>query len=220
MNTKVYLLKLDFLKDPQVYEEMRAYASLGRRLRAEKYRLTEDRIRSLGAGLLLQAAIGLSDEDMACEPNGKPYFQERPELAFSLSHSGMLAVLAVSERRCGVDCEEIRTEKESFRFIAQKYFTEEEQQEVFGGADEGEHEEFDAAAFTRIWTKKEAYVKMTGDGLSGLKEFGRKPCHFPEVQAPEGYAENLCLVGEEPEEVTVQSVTPEELAEALRLKQK
>ena len=36
MNTQVYLLELDFLKDPELFEKMRSYASLGRRLRADK----------------------------------------------------------------------------------------------------------------------------------------------------------------------------------------
>ena len=216
MKTTVCLLKLDFLTDPEVYENMRCLASLGRRLRAEKYRLQEDRIRSLGAGLLLRFVTGLSDEDMAYEPNGKPYFAERPELSFSLSHSGMLAVLAVSSRRCGIDAEEVRTEKESFRFIAQKYFTEEEQKEVYGPKAAGAvGPEFDASAFARIWTKKEAYVKMTGDGLSGLREFGQKACSFYEIDAPEGYAVSLCLSGEEAEDVGVRFVTPEELTETL-----
>ncbi len=95
MSTQVYLLELDFLKDPEVFEKMRSYASLGRRLRADKYRFREDRIRSLGAGLLLRYVTGLSDEDMAYESAGKPYFPEHSEMAFSLSNAGMLATLAV-----------------------------------------------------------------------------------------------------------------------------
>ena len=192
--TKVYLLDLNFLQEPAVYEEMRARASLLRRLRADKYRFQEDRIRSLGAGLLLQAVTGLSDEDMDYEPGGKPYFPAHPELSFSLSHSGMLAALAVSGRKCGVDCEEIRAEKESFRLIAQKYFTEEEQREAYGSPAEGSRERkenapshaFNAPAFARIWTKKEAYVKMTGEGIAALKTTAEEPCFFPDVLAPEG----------------------------------
>ena len=217
--TKVYLLDLNFLQEPAVYEEMRARASLLRRLRADKYRFQEDRIRSLGAGLLLQAVTGLSDEDMDYEPGGKPYFPEHPELSFSLSHSGMLAALAVSGRKCGVDCEEIRAEKESFRLIAQKYFTEEEQREAYGSPVEGSRERkenapshaFSAEAFARIWTKKEAYVKMTGEGIAALKTTAEEPCFFPEVSAPEGYAVSLCLAGETPEEAAVQVVAPEKL---------
>ena len=233
--TKVYLLDLNFLQDPAVYEEMRGQVSLGRRLRADKYRFQEDRIRSLGAGLLLQAVTGLSDEDMDYEPGGKPFFPVHPEIAFSLSHSGMLAALAVSGRKCGVDCEEIRAEKESFRLIAQKYFTEEEQREVYGGSVASEEQRevygspaeearerkedapdhvFNAEAFARIWTKKEAYVKMTGEGIAALKTTAEEPCFFPEVPAPEGYAVSLCLAGEAPEEAAVQIVAPEDLIRA------
>ncbi len=213
MSTQVYLLELDFLKDPEVFEKMRSYASLGRRLRADKYRFREDRIRSLGAGLLLRYVTGLSDEDMAYESAGKPYFPEHPELAFSLSHAGMLAALVVSQRRCGIDTEEYREEKESFRLIAEKFFTEEERNEVYvGEAGNASQKAFDASAFARIWTRKEAYVKMTGEGIGGLRRTAERPCFFPELPAPEGYALSLCREGGEPEEVMARIVPPEELS--------
>lgn len=204
MSTSVYLLRLDFLTDRRVYEEMRERASLARRLRADKYRLFEDRIRSLGAGLLLEYATGLSDEDMEYEPNGKPFFPAYPETAFSLSHSGMIAALAVSSRRCGIDVEEIRAEKESFRLITEKYFTEEERTRVYQHG-------FDPSAFSGIWTRKEAYVKMTGSGIMGLRKTGKAPCFFPVLEAPQGYALSLCMEGEETEEAALRFVTPEEL---------
>ncbi len=210
MSTTVYLLRLDFLQDPSVYEKMRACASPERRLRADRYRLSEDRIRCLGAGLLLQFVLGLRDEDLAYGPQGKPYCPARPELSFSLSHSGMLAVLAVSQRAVGADVEEIRPEKESFRLIAARYFTEEEQREVQRPSEEGGGV-LDMAAFARIWTKKEAYVKMTGEGIVSLRKTGEEACFFPVTEAPEGYALSICLQGEEPEEIQFREVTPEEL---------
>ena len=210
MSTILYFLRLDFLRDPSVYEKMRAFASIERRLRADRYRLAEDRIRCLGAGLLLRFATGLTDADLAYGPAGKPYCPSRPELSFSLSHSGMMAVLVVSERICGADVEQIRPERESFRLIAARYFTEEERQEVYGLADE-EESGFDAAAFARLWTKKEAYVKMTGEGIAAFHRTGEEPCFYPEAGVLPGYALSICLQGEEAEEIEFREVTPEDL---------
>ena len=219
MSTTVYLLRLDFLRDPSVYEEMRDVSSIERRLRADRYRLPEDRIRCLGAGLLLQYVTGLTDADLAYGPSGKPYCPSRPDLLISLSHSGMIAVLAVSGRTCGADVEEIRPEKESFRLIAAKYFTEEEQKEVCGPAGE-EESGFNAAAFARIWTKKEAYVKMTGEGIVAFHKTGEEPCFYPEAAAPEGYALSICLQGAEPEEAAFLEVTEEDLRNAFHIERR
>ncbi|MBR3437824.1 MAG: 4'-phosphopantetheinyl transferase superfamily protein [Lachnospiraceae bacterium] len=213
MKTRLYLLRLDFLRDSEVYEKMRGQVSLSRRLRADKYRLADDRIRSLGAGLLLEYATGHTDDECELGPNGKPYFPAYPDLQFSLSHSGMLAVCAVSDRVLGVDCQEIVCGKESFRLIAKRYFTEEEQEKVFRRSPHSEEAEdaFDPAAFSEVWTKREAYVKMTGEGLAALLEYGKEPCFFPGVPEIEDYCVNICLRGEEEAEAEIREVFPDEL---------
>ena len=214
--TTLYVLKLDFLKDPNVYERMRSSVSLSRRLRTDKYRMEDDRIRCLGAGLLLQFATGHTDDETELGTNGKPCFPEHPEIRFSLSHSGMLAALAVSSRTVGVDTQEIVSGKESFRLIAKRYFTEEEQRKVFSameGQSDPESTEgaFDPVAFAEVWTRKEAYVKMTGEGLIALLDFGKEPCFFPAVPEIPGYRVNICLEGEEAEGIEFREVAPEDL---------
>ena len=216
MSAELFLLRLDFLRDPETYENMRLLVPLSRRLRAERYRFAEDRMRCLGAGLLLRFATGLDDDDTDFGPNGKPFFPAHPETCFSLSHSGGLVICAVSRRTVGADVEEIRPVRESNLFIARRYFTKEEQEELARTKPDPQKTAFDPSVFTKIWTRKEAYVKMTGEGIAALETADQVPCVYPEVPEPEGYRMSICLSGEEPCEVTFREVTPEELKSALQ----
>lgn len=90
--------------------------------------------------------------------NGKPYFTDLSDKYFSLSHSGGVAVCAISDFSVGIDIQKTGTYKES---IAARFFSREEQRLVQ-----------DADSFTRIWARKEAAVKAEGRGLAaGLSGF-------------------------------------------------
>jgi 4'-phosphopantetheinyl transferase len=82
-------------------------------------------------------------------------------LTFNLSHSGGIALCAFSRcREVGVDVEQIRRDFD-VEGIARRFFSPHEQNELaqFPTAERVE-------AFFRCWTRKEAYIKATGDGLS------------------------------------------------------
>ena len=94
---------------------------------------------------------------------GKP-FLTNPEAAgvlFNLSHSGEVAVIAVArEREVGVDVEFMRADfatsevAEHFFSVAEIY--------TLSGLDPN----LRTQAFFNCWTRKEAYVKARGEGLS------------------------------------------------------
>lgn len=92
--------------------------------------------------------------------NGKPYIQNVP-LQFSFADSGtaMLVGLTV-EQELGVDVELLRSIPET-ELIAKTYFLAEEHAELTRRTGDER-----TKAFFRIWTKKEAYLKATGEGLS------------------------------------------------------
>lgn len=94
-------------------------------------------------------------EEVAICREGKPYLTEC-NLQFNLSHSGEYLLLAVGEVPLGVDIENITKIRPK---VTKKYFSDSEQDQV---AKEGEN------AFFEIWTKKESYVKYTGEGIKGL----------------------------------------------------
>ncbi len=94
---------------------------------------------------------------------GKPFVDaspNAPKLSFSLSHSGRLALVAVSrERELGVDLERVRPMPELAN-VAARYFSTSERQAIERAAPEDR-----LHAFLAIWVLKEAYLKACGDGL-------------------------------------------------------
>ncbi len=98
---------------------------------------------------------------------GKPYYAADPALKFNISHcrGGVAAVL--SEKEVGIDAESMRRVNKR---IVKKCCSREEFSYVFGGnADNQEKKDIlqdaEAKRFLTLWTLKESYVKMTGEGL-------------------------------------------------------
>lgn len=88
---------------------------------------------------------------------GKPYFRDIP-LFFNLSHSGDYVVCVVSEHEVGVDIQKQKTVRE--QQISNRFFHEKEK-EWLAGLSAKER----TAGFFCLWTRKEAYGKMTGEGI-------------------------------------------------------
>lgn len=92
---------------------------------------------------------------------GKPALASEHTLRFNMSHSGDVALLAVAEdAEVGVDVEHIR-ENFATEDIARRFFSRVEVDD-FNSLPKEEQ----VAAFFRCWTRKEAYIKAIGKGLS------------------------------------------------------
>ena len=85
--------------------------------------------------------------------HGAPYLAAGPY--FSISHCKQGIAVAVSDSPIGVDIEAIRPLNEN---LVRKTMNSEEQACIFSST----HPEVE---FIRLWTKKEAYVKMQGTGI-------------------------------------------------------
>ena len=92
---------------------------------------------------------------------GKPSLSPESTLQFNLTHSnGMAAVAFTSGCQIGVDLEHIRPMNDMEQ-LAGQYFCPEEIEEIMSlPPKDREH------AFFLCWTRKEAYIKAIGDGLS------------------------------------------------------
>ena len=107
---------------------------------------------------------------IAVLPSGKSVIREtpdRPAVHISLAHTDDWVVVAVSRAgEVGVDIEstERRVDHEA---IIRRYFAAEEQAGIAGVMPPDR-----VAAFIRVWARKEAIAKGTGDGLAGtLSDF-------------------------------------------------
>lgn len=95
------------------------------------------------------------------QSQGKPVLQGFDSAVFNLSHSGELALVAVARvARLGVDVERC-TSRRPLERLAARFFAEPEAREILA-LDGGER----TAAFYRGWTRKEAYLKAWGTGLT------------------------------------------------------
>jgi 4'-phosphopantetheinyl transferase len=99
---------------------------------------------------------------------GKPALKEREGgMCFNVSHSHETALFGfVQDRQIGVDIEYIKRDF-STEDIARRFFTDSEVESI-----ESNLPAERVAAFYRCWTRKEAYIKAIGSGLSQpLNEF-------------------------------------------------
>ena len=138
--------------------------------RAARFHFARDRQHYIAArGLLreiLSRYLKLSADHVRFKYTsyGKPYLTDECGgrwLRFNVSHSGQLALYAVSrERELGVDIEQIRTGIEH-RQIAEQFFSKHEVASLLALPAQLQEE-----AFFLCWTRKEAYIKGIGEGLS------------------------------------------------------
>ena len=113
---------------------------------------------------ILAHALGVAPQEIvyAAESAGKPFVATPAGsgIEFSFSDSGDLALLAVGRHgTLGVDVE-VHRPLTDLEGIAERFFATEERVALFA-VPESER----AAAFYRLWTRKEAYIKALGTGL-------------------------------------------------------
>lgn len=149
----------------------RLFSMLGQeeKERAGRFHFQKDRDHFVVAhGLvrtILAIYLGLEPGDLRFRraSYGKPYLAEktRADLRFNLSHSHGLALLAVSrQREIGVDVEWIRPDVAEKK-IAERFFSPREVATLRSLPAKQQPE-----AFFNCWTRKEAYIKARGQGLS------------------------------------------------------
>lgn len=117
--------------------------------------------------LLLGAGLGLPPAALhfAKGENHKPVLATAPELHYNVSHSGNWVLIAIGPVAVGVDVEKINLAF-PFEEVLNYSFSASERAFV-------EQHPVPAAAFYRLWTRKEAFVKGTAQGIDA--DFARVP---------------------------------------------
>jgi 4'-phosphopantetheinyl transferase len=139
-------------------------------MRASRFHFSRDRQRFVAGRALLRTILAAY---LRKDPKSLSFSyskKEKPSLDpvhadsgvnFNVSHSGAIALFAFTRRReIGVDVEQLRPDSD-LEGIARRFFSMHEQNQLAALPAE---ERVDA--FFRCWTRKEAYIKATGDGLS------------------------------------------------------
>ena len=109
--------------------------------------------------LVLGAYLGLPPGGLHFEPgpNSKPQLCEAPQLHYNVSHAGDWVLLAVAGAGVGVDVERLDAQF-AFRELLDHSFSPAEKAFI-------ERSPVPHHAFYQLWTRKEAFVKATGQGI-------------------------------------------------------
>lgn len=160
-------LHLWALETGLAWEPPRGHLTEEEHRRADRFMRVHDRRRfRAGRGLLrtlLGAYLARAPASLMLGegPHGKPCLPDSPEMQFNLSHSGELVLLAFHRgSRVGVDVELVRESAGTAR-VARRYFTPEERR-ILEQVPGSEH----SVTFFCIWTRKEAFLKARGEGIS------------------------------------------------------
>jgi 4'-phosphopantetheinyl transferase len=140
--------------------------------RAARFHFDHHRARYIAAhGWMRQLlahylSVSASDLEFKFSPRGKPFLSgpfSSSTLAFNLAHSDAQGLLAVSNRfQVGADIERVRPMPDAQELVA-RFFSRRET-EQFAALPEEQR----AAAFFNLWTRKEAWLKATGEGIAHL----------------------------------------------------
>jgi len=125
-------------------------------------------------GLLLLRAVGITGE-IAYTEQGRPYVPGSA-VDFNITHTDRHVFVAIDRRsdptqasRVGIDAEERARKTRNFEALAARWFS------------QGERKLFEKSpnrdTFLHIWTRKEALVKWTGEGIAAA--VNRDTCAAP-----------------------------------------
>ena len=162
--------------------------------KAMTYRFHADRKRCVRAYMLLWE--GLSREYGVVRPpvfdfgsHGKPVLRDDPGLHFSLSHSGNAVLCALDRHPVGADIEMIHRRGLEHLLTV---FSDPERTSIEQAASPELY-------FTRLWTRKESYLKLTGEGLTGTKALREIPTEDTDrvrfetvIREAEGFVYSVC----------------------------
>lgn len=193
---EIYRINIKNFEDPLENQRLLELVGPRRRNKVIRYYLPDDRKRSLGAGIIIQKILtehGFSEDSLKYSENEKPFADN---LFFNISHAGDYVMGVLSD--CEVGCDIERVVPAPFE-IAEHYFCPAELEYIKSA------KEKDKAFFT-LWTLKESYMKMTGQGISlsldsfeiiqttngfTLGNLSQKHCVFKTVEF-EDYVFSIC----------------------------
>ncbi len=182
------------------------------------------RVRSVLAELLLRHALreeyGLTElPAIETGEKGKPFFPDRPEIHFNLSHCRTAVACALAAAPVGVDVQEYKPLCRAARPLAaadERHSSKETRRDkhclsappIYRILSEAERAWVEAGEtpteqdrrFTAVWTCKEAYGKKTGDGF--LYDL-RSTCFIPDKASWQQYDSLFFRLSREEYELTL-----------------
>lgn len=212
----IYIADVSCLNSTDLFTEKLHELPVRRREKIISAAAKNSRTLSAGAGLLLNHALkkyGIDGKtaEYSVNPYGKPYLNGQ-NIFFNISHSGKYVICATAGEEIGID---IQKSVRCAANTANRFFHPDEQLYIksLPAADR-------PAAFLRLWTLKESYIKALGKGIANmLRSFsvkfegktayvcsgGRQAPYFFAQYTVDGYFAAVCS-GSRPGSVPLQWV--------------
>jgi 4'-phosphopantetheinyl transferase len=172
-DNEVHIWRATLELSPMDLSKLEENLSADERARAARFCFAKDRRHFVAARGVLRNILARylhRDPDrleFSYSASGKPTLRSESGVRFNLSHSGGLALYAITHNReIGVDLERGRSDF-AWQEVAERFFSPREV-DVLRSLPEGTQ----CDAFFECWTRKEAYLKARGEGLLlGLNTF-------------------------------------------------
>ncbi|WP_226701677.1 4'-phosphopantetheinyl transferase family protein [Priestia aryabhattai] len=143
--------------------KMKKYLSPEKQARIEKIRRIEDIKSTIISELLIRMFIKKIYNEkttISYTEFNKPYLLTHPNIHYNVSHSGNYIICGVDNCSIGVDIELIENNIESNLDIAKHFFNKDEYNYLLGSPEYRQNE-----LFYELWTLKESFIKLLGEGL-------------------------------------------------------
>ncbi|MDR1364389.1 MAG: 4'-phosphopantetheinyl transferase superfamily protein [Oscillospiraceae bacterium] len=156
MTAKIILFKENL--NWELLKKYSCYISIVRQIKIEKYVDNKRKAIPLMTELLLRfyliTKMGIQNEkiDFCYNENGKPILLNLENFHFSISHSNSMICIVISDFPIGIDTELCRDVNLN---VAKRFFTDEECKQILLNTNPSK-------LFFKIWTQKEAYIKLFG----------------------------------------------------------
>ncbi len=137
-------------------QRLLALVSRQRAEQAQRFRFTFGQYSCLKSYIMLAELTGFEDMTFGYGEHGKPFLIGHDDLHFSISHCRTALAVALSDRPIGIDVESLRHAGDA---LMRRTMNRTELSMIL--ADDNPDMEF-----TRLWTRKEAVLKLRGTGIT------------------------------------------------------
>ena len=158
----LYIIKNQKKIEENLFDYLLSFVSLEKQERILKQKIKQNADNMLIGEILAKTVIkktfgiDIAKQKFAYLEYGKPYLPNYPDVHFNISHSGEYVACAVSDKPVGVDIQKIG---ECNSDVAERVCNEKELEQIENSSDK-------ASEFTKLWTQKEAVLKMYGTGIA------------------------------------------------------
>ncbi|MGY6530439.1 MAG: 4'-phosphopantetheinyl transferase family protein [Cyanobacterium sp.] len=158
LNTDNFLSDLPYLRSLLSPDELDKIQRFKNKIQGDRTCIARANLR-----ILLSKYLNINPDKISFNysQKGKPFLENYPHLYFNLSHTDNWIVYGISDQLIGIDIENIK-KKVKYKELAKRFFCPREFNLIIK-----QNQENEPKLFYTLWTAKEAYLKATGEGLSG-----------------------------------------------------